>query len=597
MKIQIRYWLFLLTGLLLTGLSLNSCQKYLSLSPNSAFDENYVFGSVSDATKAVLGTYATLAGDRGYGGRLQYYFSNDCDESYCNASNTNIIGGDNGAKALSRYNALATNTELDAEWNIFYAGVDRANHCIKGIPKMDLYTNGSAGEKASLQRLYGEALTLRAQFYFDLIKCWGDVPAPYIPSTDQPDLSLPATNRDSIYDHILNDLATAGSLLPWRGDPGVAADERITKGAAKALRARIALFRGGYSLRAASRKMERSADYKKYYKIALDECSEIMASGKHGLNPSFQSVFKDNFDAHKIDPSGESLFQVGLSGGTGVSDGRIGYIDGTRVNSNGSGSDFALPTYFYKFDSNDLRKDVTIATYAINGSGYYIGYATSFGPFVMAKFRRDWHTNPVNLPTNTSAYAGISWPMIRYSDVLLMFAEADNEINQGPSQAAINAFKSVRLRGFGGDASKMGTIPTDYLGFFTAITNERMFEFGGEGLRKWDLIRWNLINSIFAETRANLAKYRLLQAPYNNCPAKMYFLNNSATGIVYSSSYYQPSVATAPAGYTSVNWAAAFSAAFTTDWAGSFVPNQREILPYGPSTLSSNPNLHQGYGY
>jgi hypothetical protein len=178
-----------------------------------------------------------------------------------------------------------------------------------------------------------------------------------------------------------------------------------------------------------------------------------------------------------------------------------------------------------------------------------------------------------------------------------MFAEADNELNQAPSAEAIDAFKKVRLRGFGGDASKIGTIPTDYQGFFTAITNERIFEFGGEGLRKWDLIRWNLITPIFNETRANLAKYRLLQAPYNNLPARMYFLNNSSTGIVYSSGYYQPSAATAPAGYTSVNWSAAFSAAFTTDWAGSFVSNQREILPYGPQTLSSNPNLHQGYGY
>lgn len=596
MKLHIKYKLLAFTGLCVSVLALNACKKYLALSPNSAFDENYVFSSTNDANKAVLGVYATLTGDRGYGGRLQYYFSNDCDESYCNASNTNIVGGDNGPKALSRYNALATNTELDAEWNIFYSGIDRANHCIKSIPQMAAYNNGSAADKANLRRLYGEALTLRAQFFFDLIKCWGDVPAPYIPSTDQPDLNLPATNRDSIYNHIIADLATASSLLPWRGDAGVTPDERITKGAAKALRARIALFRAGYSLRAASRKMERPADYLTYYKIARDECAEIMASGKHSLTPSFQAEFKDYYDAHKLDP-GETLFQVGLSGGNGTSDGRIGFIDGTRVNGNGSGSDFALPTYFYKFDQNDLRRDVTIATYAINGSGYYIGSATSFGPFLMAKFRRDWHTNPVNLPTNTSAYAGISWPMIRYADVLLMFAEADNEINQSPSAAATDAFKQVRLRGFGGDASKIGTIPADYIGFFKAITDERMFEFGGEGLRKWDLIRWNLIASVFADTRANLAKYRVLQAPYNNLPARMYYLNNSSTGIVYSASYYQPTAASAPAGYTSVNWAAAYSSAFVTDWAGSFVPNQREILPYGPQTLSSNPSLHQGYGY
>jgi hypothetical protein len=597
MKLAIKHRTYIIAGLLATVTLIGSCKKFLNLSPNSAFDETYVFGSVPDAYKAVLGTYAVLAGDRGYGGRINYYWSNDCDETYCNASNTNIIGGDNGAKALSRYNAIATNTELDAEWNIYYPGIDRANHCIKNIPLMPLYTNGSASDKAGLKRLYGEVLTLRAQFYFDLIKFWGDVPEPRIPSTDQTDLNLPATNRDTIYDHILNDLSLAITLLPWRGDPGVAVDERITKGAAKALRARIALFRGGYSLRAISKTMERTADYIKYYTIARDECKDIIDSGRHKLNASFQAVFKDNFDAHRIEPNGESLFQVALAGGTGVSDGRIGFIDGTRVNSNGSGSTWALPTYFYKFDSLDTRRDVTIATYAINGTGAYIGYATSYGPFVMAKFRRDWHSNPAMAPTNTSAYNGVGWPMIRYSDVLLMFAEAENEINKNPTAAAIDAFKKVRVRAFNGDDTKIGTIPSDYAGFFTAITNERSFEFGGEGLRKWDLIRWNLINSVFTETRANLAKFRIQQAPYNNVPARMYFLNNSTTGLVYSASYYKKELATAPAGYTSVNWTAAYSSAFVTDWAGSYVPNQREILPYGPSTLSSNPSLRQGYGY
>lgn len=588
--------LAILAGCFILALSFNSCKKFLTLSPDSAFDEAYVFGSVNDAYSAVLGTYATLAGDRGYGGRIQYYFSNDCDESYCNASNTVSIGGDNGAKALCRYNALATNTELDAEWNIYYAGIDRANNCIKNIPLMHLYNNGSENEKASLRRLYGEVLTLRAQYFFDVIKFWGDVPAPYIPSIDQPDLNLPATNRDSIYDHILDDLALAATLLPWRGDPGVAVDERITKGAAKALRARIALFRGGYSLRAASKKMERPADYLKYYQIARDECNDIITSGKHKLNASFMAVFKDHFDAHKIEPT-EVLFQVGLSGGNGVSDGRVGFIDGTRVNGNGSGQYWALPTYFYKFDSLDARRDVTIASYAINASGYYTGIATVYGPLVMAKFRRDWHSNPITPANSNFAYTGIGWPMIRYSDVLLMFAEAENEIHQGPSADAVRAFKEVRVRGFNGDESKIGVIPSGYADFFEALTDERMFEFGGEGLRKWDLIRWNLITPKFAETRANLEKFRLRQAPYDNVPANMYYLNNSSTGIVYYSSYYRPTPATPPAGYSTVKWASSYLNTFANDWAGSFVSNQREILPFGPQTLSSNPRLRQGYGY
>src|SRR4030095_404608 len=113
-------------------------------------------------------------------------------------------------------------------------------------------------------RLYGEALVLRAQFLFELIKNWGDVPAPMIPAYKQTELFIPQTDRDSTYDKIIADLATAVDLLPWRSD--VARNERITKGVAKALRARIALFRGGYSLRppvsgSGLGTMQRSADY------------------------------------------------------------------------------------------------------------------------------------------------------------------------------------------------------------------------------------------------------------------------------------------------------------------------------------------------
>jgi hypothetical protein len=126
---------------------------------------------------------------------------------------------------------------------------------------MKLYTSGSDADQKELHRLYGEVLTLRAQFLFELIRNWGDVPAPLVPSYKQSNLFIPRNDRDSTYDVILNDLATAIDLLPWRTE--VARNERITKGAAKALRARIALFRGGYALRSDG-KMERRSDYLNY---------------------------------------------------------------------------------------------------------------------------------------------------------------------------------------------------------------------------------------------------------------------------------------------------------------------------------------------
>ena len=124
---------------------------------------------------------------------------------------------------------------------------------------MDHYTKGSESDKKELRRLHGEALTLRAQFLFELIRNWGDVPASFIPAYTLSELFIPASNRDSTYDHLIADLAIAKDLVPWRTE--VPRNERITKGAVKALSAKLALFRGGYSLRRNQRQWNAGADY------------------------------------------------------------------------------------------------------------------------------------------------------------------------------------------------------------------------------------------------------------------------------------------------------------------------------------------------
>ena len=90
-------------------------------------------------------------------------------------------------------------------------------------------------------------------------------------------------------------------------------------------------------------------------------------------------------------------------------------------------------TIFYMFDSTDTRRDVTVAPYNVNQNGTLAG--KTLQTLVDGKFRRDWITNPVAL-TSAAQYFGLNWPIIRFSDVLLMYAEADNEINNGPSAAA-----------------------------------------------------------------------------------------------------------------------------------------------------------------
>ena len=583
----------MLAGLIL---AISSCKHYLDLEPKSSFDEAYVFGSVSSATSAVLSVYGHLAGQEGYGSRLSLMYTVDQDESL-GYSNTAAGGGDNGQKAMARYNATPENAQLERPYNQLYGGIEGANICIKNIPKMDAYTNGSESDKKALQRLYGEVLTLRAQFYFELIRNWGDVPAPFTPSIDQPDLFLPKTDRDTIYEHILADLKEAEDLVPWRLDAGVTTDERITKGGVKAIRAKIALFRGGYSLRRSSNKMERKPDYLDYYKITRDECRDIIQSGKHALNPSFESLFKDFMDAHKIESNGEVLFEVALAGGLGATDSRLTDA-GPPVGPTGNGAIKLVPTYYYSFDSIDTRKDVTAADYAVKTTNQHTPGSTSALLAVFCgKFRRDWVSNPAIPLATPTLYSGINWPVIRYADVLLMFAETENELNNGPTPEAIAAYEQVRKRAYKGNEDKIGETPADKAGFFTAVMNERWLEFGGEGIRKYDLIRWNLLGQRIAETKTAMTSMMHQEPPYDKLPAKRFYKNNSTTMIWYNSMYSPQPVTTPPPGYVSVNWISSISEAFITNIADSYRPNHSELLPLPQGAVNANPSLTQDYGY
>lgn len=487
----------------------------MQVEPASQYTISEVFSDVSNATTALLGVYDELQGDNGYGIRISLYYPYDSDEG--------ITSGnlDAGRRGVGRYQLLLTNPELVNPFRQLYRGVEKANLCIEQIPLMAQYETGTDQERKELRRLYGEALTLRAQFFFELIRNWGDVPASFIPSYKQANLFIPKVNRDSIYDKIIADLKTAGDLVPWKNE--VARNERITKGAVKALRARMALFRGGYSLRTDTRRMERRSDYLDYYRIARDECAELMANrNQHTLNPVFEDVWRRYLSAFQYDPFGEILFEVGAGGGNSNSDSRMGNYDGVRTDGAsrfgpGGGGVNALPVYLYAFDSVDTRRDVTIGRYSIAANNVKSPQALT--AITNGKYRRDWR-NPL-LP-GSALNVGYNWVVIRFSDVLLMYAEAVNEINGSPTPQAISALEEVRKRAFRGNESRIGTTPVDKAGFFNAVMNERYLEFGFEAIRKYDLIRWNLLAAKMTpqtgEVRTTLRRLQAGTGSYSNVP-------------------------------------------------------------------------------
>lgn len=609
--------------IILTAVSMllisTGCKKFLDQQPITELGPELVFKDVASTYKAISGVYSRLVGDQGYGIRVSLYYPLDNDEMQGPTGSA-----DNDRRDIARYAATSGNAQIEKPFNQMFQGIEYANICISNIPKMDMYTKGTDQEQKQLKRMLGEAYTLRAQFYFEAIRNWGDLPAHFVPAGEQALVEpFPAkTDRDSLYDHLLNDLKTAEDLVPWRGDLasiGDPLDERITKGTVKALRARIALFRGGYALRQTGG-MQRGSNYQSYYQIARDECNDIMNSNQHSLNPSYRALWKDQVCAHAIaDPNGELMFQASGAGLTGTEDTKLGYYNGPRVNNLGNNSVNPLPTYFYLFDSTDLRRDVTICHYYTSTTGTRTGQPLTNQND--GKYRRDWISNPVISPTSAVQYFGLKWQIIRYADVLLMFAEAENELS-GPTAAAYNAVNMVRRRGYGKPISTAdatvdlpsGLSKSD---FFKYIVRERTLELGGEGIRKYDLIRWNLLSAALSESIANMVKMSTSTAMVNPSymagypaycittalPTSMYYITNTTSDVntingLWKNSLYKTAPTSTPSGTTKVTWVAAAVKTTCSDrFATGFVTGKSELLPLPQPAIDANKNLKQNPGY
>jgi hypothetical protein len=594
--------------LLGTAAAAVSCKGYLDAVSPSVYTNEVTFGSVSGANSAVIGAYDPLSGDNGYGVRLATGYAYDTDEGQNRAG-----APDGGSRDVNRYRVTAGTTELTAPFSTLFQGVERANICIEQIPQMALYQSGTAQEKQQLRRLHGEALTLRALYYLEITRNWGDVPAPFEPAGD--DVNLPVTDRNVIYDRLLGDLALASRLLPWRGQADYGPYERFTKGAAKALRARIALFRGGYQSRQGQ--MLRAADYQTAYQVARAECDTLLRNrAQHTLNPSFEAVWR-NVSGLAFDTQyNEVLFEVAMGSGSAASDSKLGYNNGPRLSQlsrwgQTGGAISILPTYFYAFDSTDTRRDVTITLYRSVDATPNVLNSVTGTTITDGKFRRDWR---VPLLPGTSQNLGMNWPVVRFSDVLLMFAEAQNEL-AGPGVAyngttPVQALEEVRRRAF--SAANYRALPAAQVSsasaFFTTLVNERWLEFGGESIRKYDLIRWNLLGTKIAETKTNLAAFMAGTGAYARCPQYLYEYNPAPEQLRYARSLYRPApsaattfnITTGGATYAAkrVNWRAAVTATSIADVASAYLPNTGdELLAFPQTVVDTNPNLKQNFGY
>ena len=399
-------------------------------------------------------------------------------------------------------------------YNEEYGAIEATNIAIKNLNMMP--------ETTKRNSLLGEALALRAFAYLNLISIYGDVPANWQPLEDMdPDdestFYPKRTSRDVIYDRIVSDLQTAANYMPWFEESGFATTERLTKQSTLALLARVALYAGGYSLRwnletndPATLKVSRRSDearVRELYQIADKACSDIIEHGQNSLVQAeggmsgFQNLWYNYCQRKFTSLNKEILWSLAQYGATTNSKFGLYAHPGTRGGTYGSrkAMQFILPTYYLSFEAGDARRDVTCTSYSIYfleggaSNDTWVDVGTTYSCIMSGKFRIPWCV----APESDANKRNVNIPIIRYSDVLLMYAEAQNYLNGAPTQPAKDALKEIRDRAGVGSLP----IPTDPQEFEDALAQERKWEFGGELSLRTDLIRMGRIAKELAATK------------------------------------------------------------------------------------------------
>lgn len=605
--------IIIISGLILSGI-FTSCQdsadKFFDTPTKSTLDESVIFSTAGLAQGAVDGIKVPFAETNSYRGRWLTYYGLNTDVEWFNSSQT-----DDNKSQLCTYSATVNNTEMNTTNNVWaqmYSGIERANICIQGLRK---YGNPKPG--SDLGYLLGESLTLRAIYYADLLKSWGDVPARFEPITNQT-IYLPKTNRDLIYKKLIADLGEAETLVPWANDSKIIATksvERVNRAFVKGLRSRLALAASGYQQYpdGVRRSTDPDLSVALMYKLALDECRDVINSGSAHLEPTFEGLWR-KYNQEITTAGGESLWELPFADGRG----RMLYtfavkhtsVDQYQANgTNKGGVSGPLPNVYYDFDQQDTRRDVTCVPYS---------YGTAAGTppiskqvltkdkqdtWYFGKYRYEWMKRFVT-STNDD---GVNKMYMRYAEVLLMAAETANEL-EGPTAAA-PYLKEIRRRAFltADQAVKVDAYVnalTTKTAMFNAIVNEQAFEFTGEMERKQALIRWNLLKSKLDDAKAKMTRLQNRTDEYATVPSTLYYkyvIDNVYNDKLQIYGLNRGETTNPGAGWTSVSWTWTGSTAVIKSnslYKTGVNPDNRQFWPIWQVFIdASNGQLVNDYGY
>lgn len=436
----------------------SGCKKFLDKKPNDTIDPSAFYQKPADFELAIKSVYNTL--QLIYAAAPHYGYGWNGEESFGDRSTwTNNFP--------STYNLNASNSNYSGVWSVFYTGIKEANSILKALEnKPDAISDSIANNYK------GEALFLRGYYYFMLVQLYGGVPLRLTPVESVSDVQTSKSSISEVYAQVLKDMEEAEPLVKDITQLGYGG--RVNKSAVRGLLARVNLTMAGHPLMDASR----YAEVKKWCKKIIDD-----PIAGHALNPDRNQVFI-NYATDKYDIK-ESIWEVEFWGNNLIEPyksegGQIGSAIGPTSNNEATGVAYGYSGLTRKmsdvFDgyNGDMRKYWNIAFFEYIGGG--VGYRTNVLYGQLPNGTKDYYTFPLNgYAINRNRPLTVKWaayrpgkyrreyetyapkgarnatpenfPLLRFADVLLMYAEAENELN-GPTDEAVNYVNMVRQRGW-----------------------------------------------------------------------------------------------------------------------------------------------------
>ncbi|MGQ8336249.1 RagB/SusD family nutrient uptake outer membrane protein [Sunxiuqinia sp. A32] len=446
--------------LFISGILLFGCHDILDVTPYSTLTADSFYQSATDLEIAVTGVYDVL-GDKGSG-----YYNKELlnltvllsDEAHSTRQNE---------RAISEFNLAADNKFVQKPWEGCYLLINRANSVVDAGEKMD----ESIIDLDVRDRYLGEVKFLRALSYFHLVRLWNEIPLKKHATSSIEDVNVPLSGPQDVYDFIVEDLEFAVNALPVHfggNDLG-----RADQAAAKALLAKVYLTMAGYPLKQTDK-----------YELARDLAKDLIDNrDTYGLG--LWSYYGDAFEIPN-DNGKEDIFDVQYSSTIGVAT----QFEGNKLHKDVYQLVVYSPSTYLKkqFETGDAREPFIGTNITVNGTIY----KENNKKLMFLK----WVDKEILIDSKRNTQVSDQdFKVIRFAEVYLIAAEAENEINSGPTADAYQWVNTIRARArMDSDGNVAdGVVPDladlDQDSFRAAVLKERFLELHCEGTRWYDLVR------------------------------------------------------------------------------------------------------------